>query len=165
MPALVRTEPVESQPANAPIRLLLVEDHADTAMVMQRLLRQAGYQVDVATSVKEALALAGEHKHQAVVSDIGLPDGSGLDLMAKLRARGPIPGIALSGFGMKSDVDKSLEAGFAVHLTKPLDFPVLLATLSRLTGRGDAPARVKNNSHAHERPLAFAADGAAASAG
>jgi CheY-like chemotaxis protein len=113
-------------------RLLLVEDHRDTGTVMKRLLQQAGYQVDLANSIKEALALAMNNPYRLLLSDIGLPDGSGLELMRKLRESMPIRGIALSGFGMEDDIRRSKEAGFSDHITKPVDIHHLVEQLARL---------------------------------
>ena len=67
-----------------------------------------------------------------VISDLGLPDGSGYDLMRKLRADHRLRGIALSGFGMEEDVRRAEEAGFSRHLTKPVDFDLLLSTIREL---------------------------------
>src|SRR5437763_16932645 len=81
-------------------RILLVEDHLDTAKVMQRLLRDFDYDVEVASSIQSALQVADGGKFDIVISDLGLPDGSGLDLMRQLRQLHPIKGIALSGYAM-----------------------------------------------------------------
>jgi CheY-like chemotaxis protein len=67
-----------------------------------------------------------------VISDLGLPDGSGYELMRALQALSPVKGIALSGYGMKADVDRSLAAGFSVHLTKPCDLSVLNTTIEKV---------------------------------
>ncbi len=119
-------------------RLLLVEDHRDTARMMCRLLKGYGYEVHPAHDIAEALRLAEEQQFDLVVSDLGLPDGSGYELMQQLKARHQIPGIALSGYGMEEDVRKSLAAGFSEHLTKPVDFHRLETTLHRLTSQTSA---------------------------
>ncbi len=113
------------------LKILLVEDHADTAEAMADLLSLNGHQVSTAGSVAEALILAAgtDGAFDFVISDLGLPDGSGLDLMRELSARHGLRGIALSGYGMEEDIRQSLEAGFLKHLTKPVDLPVLQATL------------------------------------
>ncbi len=137
-------EAVESNSALRPLRILMVEDHRDTARVMTRLLRSESLKVEWAPSVAEALHLASESHFDIVVSDIGLPDGSGLDLMRQLRAKHAIQGIALSGFGMEEDIRRSREAGFAIHLTKPVNFKNLvdrIRELSLQTSR-TAPSRV-----------------------
>jgi signal transduction histidine kinase len=126
--------------------LLLVEDHTDTAMVMARMLRRAGFHVTMAHSVAEALARVAEvqqeidqhgraHPVHLVVSDLGLPDGHGEDLMRLLRDRYGLEGIALSGFGMEDDVRRACEAGFATHLTKPVDFERLLRAIHEVLAR------------------------------
>src|SRR4029079_10082812 len=119
-PRLVNTGPARQ------IRVALVEDHRDTARVMSKLLRGNGYAVDCASSVTEAMALLKSGRYDILVSDIGLPDGSGLDLMRQAQVMHPLSGIALSGFGMEHDIRRSKEAGFAEHLTKPLNFQLLI---------------------------------------
>ncbi|WP_406697435.1 PAS domain S-box protein [Singulisphaera sp. Ch08] len=119
-PRIVTARPPSS------LHILLVEDNADTLRVMSRLLRRRGYQVTVASCFTLAMdAVVREEPFNLVVSDIGLPDGSGLELMRRIRARRDVKGIALSGYGMEDDVRKSRDAGFSVHLTKPVDFPTL----------------------------------------
>jgi signal transduction histidine kinase len=119
--------------ASRPIRVLLVEDHADTARVMTKLLQGCDYDVSWAASVAEALTVAAAARFDVLVSDIGLPDGTGHDLVRELRARHPILSIALSGFGMEHDIQRSKDAGFEEHLTKPLNFQSLIDTIERLT--------------------------------
>ncbi len=94
---------------------------------MAELLRAGGHRVTVAGSVAEGLAAAGREqgRFDLVVSDVGLPDGSGVDLMRELAARYGLPGIALSGYGMEEDVRRSRDAGFARHLTKPVSLQAL----------------------------------------
>jgi len=98
----------------------MVDDHEDTNRAMSRLLGGLGYDVRTADSVAAALSAAEQGSFDLLISDIGLPDGSGLELMKQLRARngGRVKGIALSGFGMEEDVQRSREAGFREHLTK-----------------------------------------------
>ena len=74
-----------------------------------------------ATSVSGALAIAQQEPLDLVISDLGLPDGTGLDLMRELRTRHGLRGICLSGYGMEEDLERSAEAGFIEHLTKPVD--------------------------------------------
>ena len=111
------------------LQILLVEDHADTAEAMADLLSLMGHRVATAGTVAEALATAGREPFDLVVSDLGLPDGSGLDVMSELSRRYNLPGIALSGYGMEEDVRKSHEAGFARHLTKPVGMTALEAAI------------------------------------
>jgi two-component system CheB/CheR fusion protein len=133
--------PVEAQPpsrraSSAPpapglARILLVEDHEDTAEILQLLLKRNGYDVAVATSVESALAV-DRASYDVLVSDIGLADGSGHDLMRQLRKTGKLKGVALSGYGTEADVQASVEAGFAVHVTKPVNFSDLLQAIEHL---------------------------------
>lgn len=116
-PANGQAEPEKKQP----VRILLVEEHADTAMLMRRLLTAQGHEVIVAGSVVDGLAAAQRTGPDLLISDLGLPDGSGLDLMQKLRDAGHhLPAIALSGYGTSADIENSKAAGFAEHLVKPL---------------------------------------------
>jgi CheY-like chemotaxis protein len=125
-------------PAPAPaLRILLVEDNADTRTLMARLLRRRGHHVTDAAGVADALEVVrGGEAFDLLVSDIGLPDGSGLDLMRALRAARPVPGIALSGYGMEEDLRRSREAGFVAHLTKPIDIPALEAVIREVAAAG-----------------------------
>jgi len=111
--------------------ILLVEDNADTSHVMSKLLRQHGYRVRTADCVASALQAADADSFDLMICDIGLPDGSGLDLMKQLRSRRPIKGIALSGFGMEDDVRMSRDAGFVEHLIKPVNASQLQAAIRR----------------------------------
>ncbi len=125
--------------AAASLRILLVEDHGDTARTMRLLLRGEGHEVEMAGDVATALELAGREKFDLLLSDLGLPDGTGIDLMRQLRSRGQtLPGIAISGFGQEQDVQRSREAGFAAHIIKPVDIDQLLRIIAAVTG-GAAP--------------------------
>jgi signal transduction histidine kinase len=106
-------------------RLLLVEDNEDTAAVMSMLLESFGFQVRVAGTVALALKAVEAEPFDLIISDIALPDGSGLDLMKQIQLSRPVKGIAMSGYGMEEDVTRSLAAGFSAHLTKPVSLPVL----------------------------------------
>ena len=104
-------------------RILLVDDHEDTCAGMRMILERRGYRVKTAHDVRGALELARDYPFELVISDLGLPDGTGFELMKELRRlRGDsIRGVALSGFGMESDIERSMEAGFEVHLIKPVN--------------------------------------------
>jgi two-component system CheB/CheR fusion protein len=107
--------------AVGPLRILLVEDHGVTAKLMCQVLAADGHEVEAAGDIATALELADRHRFDLLLSDLGLPDGSGHDLMRELRSRGhKFPGIALSGYGQAEDILRSQEAGFAAHLTKPV---------------------------------------------
>lgn len=116
---------------SASLRILLVEDHASTLEQLARLLRLHGHAVHPAATMAEALTLAAQHECDVLLSDLGLPDGTGHELMARLRAAHPgLRGIALSGYGMEDDVQRSHEAGFSAHLVKPIDFDQLRHALT-----------------------------------
>ena len=115
------------------LRILLVEDHADTARIMRRLLAAEGHEVRPAATLAAALELAASHPFDLLLSDLNLPDGSGLDLLRKLREQGTgLIGIAMSGYGQEQDVARSLAAGFEAHLTKPVSAEGLLATIGKV---------------------------------
>jgi two-component system CheB/CheR fusion protein len=120
-------------PAARPLKILLVEDHADTSQAMSRLLRRIGHQVRTAGTLRAAVDAARSDPVDLVISDLGLPDGSGHELMRLLRPFGPVRGIALSGYGTDEDVRRSHEAGFDTHLTKPTDFQRLVDTIEQLS--------------------------------
>jgi PAS domain S-box-containing protein len=133
---------LESEPAVARnLEILLVEDHKDTARVLGRILKNAGYEVSHAESVAGARELATTRRFDLVISDVGLPDGSGLDLMRGLQEKQGLTGIALSGFGTDDDVAASMAAGFAEHLTKPVDWDRLKSAIERLAPAKNHPAR------------------------
>jgi CheY-like chemotaxis protein len=109
-----------------------VEDHEDTLRVMATLLRRYGYDVRTAGTVHRALELA-EHEHfDLLISDLGLPDGSGLDVMREVKSHYRMKGIALSGFGMEEDLRRSMDAGFEQHLTKPVNIQALENLIRRV---------------------------------
>jgi len=129
--------PAAAPPANgrrSRSRVLLVEDHPDTSRAMARLLSAKGYEVRAAHSVASALQLAAAEPFDIVVSDIGLPDATGYELMSQIRDLYGTRGIALSGYGMEDDVRRSREAGFVDHVTKPINIPQLEALIERVLG-------------------------------
>jgi PAS domain S-box-containing protein len=121
--------------STTPLRLLLVEDHPDTARTLARLLTRMGYRVQTAGSARDATHLATRETFDVLLSDIGLPDASGYDLLRTLRAKYGLSavGIAMSGFGMDEDIRRSREAGFDEHLVKPVDLATLDAAIRRVT--------------------------------
>ncbi|MEO5718912.1 MAG: PAS domain S-box protein, partial [Chthoniobacterales bacterium] len=123
--------------SGARLRILVVEDHETTAAAMVRLLSRRGHAVHIAHSVKTALEIAAQHSFDIVVSDLGLPDGNGFQLMEQLRDRYGLRGIALSGYGMDLDQQQSLRSGFSAHLTKPVDLPRLLRALAEVAAARD----------------------------
>ncbi|PYK50911.1 MAG: hybrid sensor histidine kinase/response regulator, partial [Verrucomicrobia bacterium] len=104
-----------------PLRILLVEDHEDTNRSLTNLLRRRGYHVQSALNFQSAVNLGTKEQFDVLISDLALPDGTGIDLMQKLHSTRPLLAIALTGFGMEDDVRKSYEAGFQHHLVKPID--------------------------------------------
>ncbi|HWB61169.1 MAG TPA: PAS domain S-box protein [Chthoniobacteraceae bacterium] len=125
--------PAEEQPEEAvSLRLLLVEDHESTLRVLSRLLTRAGHRVVAAGSIADARRAASIQPFDLVISDLGLPDGTGLELMEALRKTHGLGGIALSGYGMEADIERSREAGFIAHLTKPVDFQQLKGMLEEV---------------------------------
>jgi CheY-like chemotaxis protein len=110
-----------------------VDDNADTVGTMQRLLTFRGMQVTTATGMEEALCAASKATFDLMISDIGLPDGSGCELIEKMRTAQSIPAIALSGYGMEADVQRSLAAGFTAHLVKPVAFEELEKVILAIT--------------------------------
>jgi CheY-like chemotaxis protein len=113
-------------------RVLLVEDHEDTRSVLAKLLTSLGCVVTAAANVKEAVDAAEHGTFDLLLSDIGLPDGSGLDVMRHMAAKFKVTGIALSGFGQDDDLRRSREAGFATHLTKPVTVQALQAVIKKI---------------------------------
>ena len=112
---------------------MLVEDEPATLRLMARLLKGLGHEVQTAATVASAIEEVEGGEFDLIVSDIGLPDGTGLELMRRIVAlRGPIPSIALTGYGMEDDIVRSREAGFTAHLTKPIDFIKLEAIIRRV---------------------------------
>ena len=106
--------------ASRRLRIFIVEDHEATARGLASYLRGTGHEVHVALDVRSARQLATEIDYDILLSDIGLPDGNGWDLLEELRARRPIKAIAMSGYNTDADRARSKAAGFAEHLPKPL---------------------------------------------
>jgi CheY-like chemotaxis protein len=112
--------------------LLVVDDHHDTCIGMKMLLERRGYRITLAHTAGQAIEQAQQQKFDLLISDIGLPDRSGYDLMRELRAKKAMRGIALSGFGMENDITKARAAGFSEHLTKPINFDRLDEAIQNL---------------------------------
>lgn len=140
LPAVLVTtqKPAASKPAPLPqpdaaLSVLLVEDHEPTLRVMTRLLSRLGHRVTGATTLASATAAASQSSFDLLLSDLGLPDGSGLDLMRRVRDRYTGRAIAITGYGMESDIAASREAGFTEHVVKPVDLHALQSAISRIT--------------------------------
>jgi signal transduction histidine kinase/CheY-like chemotaxis protein len=119
-------------------RVLLVEDHIDTLRAARAMLAELACEVVAATSVREALAAARAQRFDLVLSDLGLPDGSGIELMAHLRERYGLSGIAVTGYGMEEDVRRSRSAGFLDHLVKPITLGRLESAIDRFFDEKDS---------------------------
>jgi PAS domain S-box-containing protein len=135
-PDAVAAQPAVAAPdsvAARPVRMLLVEDNEDAACAMTMSLEFMGYQVTHAPNLRAAMAAGERDAFDVIVTDLGLPDGSGLDLGPALSARAPL--IALSGFGSAEDVARSMAAGFAAHLVKPTDPDDVHATVGKILMR------------------------------
>ncbi len=113
------------------LRILLVDDHQDTCAALEKLLVRRGHLVAATHNVRSAMEAAVRNRFDLLISDIALPDGSGIDLMTQLQAISKMPGIAISGFGNNGDIEKSLEAGFCEHLIKPVKLEKLEAAMER----------------------------------
>ena len=134
-PEPATTPPVFREPrptGRGPLRVLLVEDHEDTCRVMARLLRSSGYRVATANTVRQALAELESAEFDLLVSDLGLPDGTGWELMRLIGGERSLKGIALSGYGTEDDLRRSRESGFMEHLTKPVDLARLMSVIQRV---------------------------------
>jgi signal transduction histidine kinase len=113
-------------------KVLLVEDHEPTRKTLEMLLTRRRYDVAASASIAGARALAKDQKFDVLISDIGLPDGTGFDLMKEMRLHYEIPGIALTGYGMEEDIERSQDAGFFMHLIKPVHVQSLDKALAQL---------------------------------
>ena len=123
--------PVSKNPEQ-PRRILLVDDSPDTLRILSLLLRKWGHSVTVADCVRTALEAAARERFDLLISDLGLPDGSGWDIMRHVKERYHLHGIAVSGFGTDEDVRESHKAGFEEHFIKPLNFQSLRASVQRI---------------------------------
>jgi PAS domain S-box-containing protein len=132
---------LETPQSGAPhsMRILVVEDNVDSSATLQALLDRIGHDVSVAGSVNEARALLADRTFDVLLSDMGLPDGDGIDVLRYFRANGSGIAIALTGYGMYDDVERCLAAGFTEHMTKPLNFDRLRAALNGTAPRSTTP--------------------------
>jgi CheY-like chemotaxis protein len=113
------------------VNILLVEDHSDTRRVLSTLLGRSGHEILAANGVTDALQILSSTRVNVLLSDLGLADGDGLDLVVKAKALQPkIKAIALTARGSNNDVERGKKAGFDHYLTKPFDFHELRTLLS-----------------------------------
>jgi CheY-like chemotaxis protein len=129
-------------PAARSVRILLVDDNQDTLKFLSTILHRQGHQVLTAPDLSSSLRMASEAEFDLIISDIELPDGSGLELMRVVRSRRAVPGIALSGYSSPEDIAQSRAAGFALHLTKPVDFRRLEQAIEELAARAPAESPI-----------------------
>jgi CheY-like chemotaxis protein len=115
-----------------PRHILVVDDHHDTCTGMKMMLERRGYDITLAHTADQAMEKARAQEFDLLISDIGLPDRSGYELMRELQSIRALRGIALSGFGMENDVNKARAAGFSEHLTKPINFERLEEAIQNL---------------------------------
>jgi len=113
-----------------PVSVLLVEDHEITRTVLAQLLTRRNYKVTTADSIASARERAGRQKFDLLISDIGLPDGNGNDLMKEFKEHYGLKGIALTGYGMEEDIARGKAAGFVTHLIKPVTIQSLETALA-----------------------------------
>ena len=139
------------------LRLLVVEDHADMCTALRTFFEMLGYRARFATNVASALRAADEETFDVLLSDIGLPDGNGWDLLRQLEVadRRPPHAIAMSGFGLREHAERSKSAGFALHLVKPFSPESLIAALDEAVLVGAPPPQFLAAEHAeHEKQAA-----------
>jgi CheY-like chemotaxis protein len=121
-------------------RVLIVEDEDDARDLLEEVLTRAGCVVSTASNVAEALARMDDAQPEVVVSDIGMPDEDGYSLMRRIRARdrtdgGTVPSIAITAYTSPIDRKRALQAGFDMHVPKPVRASALLAALRYLRGQ------------------------------
>jgi CheY-like chemotaxis protein len=116
------------------LRVLLVDDHADTLASLRMLLEHRGFAVTTASNAGTAIELAAHSSFDVLVSDIGLPDSSGYDVVRAVRRTQSIPAIAFSGYGTETDIERSRSAGFDRHFTKPVMVSRLIDAILELVG-------------------------------
>jgi len=120
-----------------PHDILLVEDHADSATVLAKLLRSFGHRVQTADCCQSARRLFETNREvDVLLPDLGLPDGDGCDLLHELNQVRRIPAIAVTGYAMNDEIARAKAAGFVAHITKPFAMDQLNTTLSNLKLEG-----------------------------
>ena len=127
-----------STPTPPPLRVFVVENHADSRLMLTMLLAQMGHEVRSAGSMHEALDALPGADPEVLVSDIGLPDGDGWELLTRMHLPHEVYAIAMSGYGMAADRERSKAVGFRHHLVKPMDIDQLeglLAEAARECGK------------------------------
>ncbi len=146
-PGIPPAAPVPTPLQGHPCRVLLVEDHPSTAEALAQLLARRKYDVQVANCLAEARLLSGRESFDLLISDIGLPDGTGYELMSELRAHPGLVGIALTGYGSDEDIHRSHQAGFLTQLTKPVSVQELDKVLLDASNRRSTLRLNGSNGH------------------
>src|SRR5947199_2270318 len=132
-PAEALTVPVRTRDETSQqgLKILLVDDHQDTCTALEKLFVRRWYLVAATHSMRSAMETAVRNRFDLLISDVALPDGTGMELMMQLHAISHIPEIAISGFGNNCDVQTSSPAGFSEHLIKPVKLDTLEAAIER----------------------------------
>lgn len=126
------TDSTSSKHVAKHLRILLVEDHRDTRHALSRLLTHFGHHTSVANNIQSALAMIASQRFDVVLCDIGLPDGTGYEVVSQAKRKAPIKAVAITGFGTDEDIRRSKDAGFDFHLIKPIDLDELQGVLNQL---------------------------------
>jgi CheY-like chemotaxis protein len=114
---------------------LVVDDVSDVTEMLSVLMKHAGYEVSTASCAQDAISLARDHHFDLIISDIGMPEMNGYELAKALRSLPgyeTVPMVAVTGYNMFDDRDRSLLAGFNEHITKPIDPRAFLDLLEQL---------------------------------
>jgi CheY-like chemotaxis protein len=132
------------------LKVLLVDDAPDTLEVIEQILHQCGAATLAASGAAMALALLDSERPDVIVSDIGMPDIDGFELMRRIRRRpidagGEIPAIALTALTRQDDYDRALQAGFDAYLAKPVDAGALVARIADMAARRRAGAASRSS--------------------
>lgn len=125
----------QEQSLRLPQPILIVEDSLDTLEMLRIYFMQQGCRVLIADSAKKALSIAEKEKPGVIISDIGMPDADGYELLASLRCLPGlknVPAIAVSGYAMEEDSERALAAGFSFHIAKPIDLERLIEVIQQL---------------------------------
>jgi CheY-like chemotaxis protein len=118
-----------------PLRVLLVEDHLSTRAALSIWLGDLGHEVEAVETVAAALSFSKRFTFDLLISDIGLPDGNGRDLLGKLRESHDFHAVAITGKTGPAECELSYQAGFAQHLEKPVDLDALTQILGTAAQR------------------------------
>jgi len=127
----------------ARLRVLVVENHHDTRALLCLMVEALGHFVVAAETMEQALQALAHQAYDVLISDIGLPDGDGWELMRRLHGHRPAYAVALSGFSMSADCARSRQVGFRHHLVKPYgieQLPSVLREAVRESRRAARPA-------------------------